>query len=99
MRNEKVELIKTSYTVDAIGQRVPNETVRAVFCAVNSVSGSEWFSAGQNNIKATYQIVVDLDDYQNEKIAVFEGVRYSIYRTYRTKENQIELYLEEKEGI
>lgn len=99
MRNDVCKLISTAYVVDNIGQRIPTETQREVFCGVRSVSGSEFFSAGQNGIKASLQVTVDIDDYQNEKIVEVEGVRYGIYRTYRGRQGEIELYLEEKAGV
>lgn len=38
-------------------------------------------------------------DYQGEQIAVVDGVRYGVYRTYRAKNETLELYLERKAGI
>ena len=99
MRNDIATLVKVTYRKDELKQRIPEETSREVFCSINSVRASEFFSAGQNSIKPEYRIDVDIDDYDGEKIAELDGKRYGIYRTYRTREGQIELYLEEKKGV
>lgn len=38
-------------------------------------------------------------DYNGERIAELDGVRYGIYRTYLAQNEFIELYLERKAGI
>lgn len=38
-------------------------------------------------------------EYQGEEVAEINGVRYSIYRTYRDKGEKLELYLERKAGV
>ena len=38
-------------------------------------------------------------DYQGEQIAVVDGARYGVYRTYRAKNETLELYLERRAGI
>ena len=99
MRNEVISLVAVTYTTDAIGQKTPKETSRDVFCKVESVSQSEWFEAGRSGLKAEYRATVSLDDYQGEEIAVYNGSRYGVYRTYRKDPSEIELYLEKKGGI
>lgn len=37
-------------------------------------------------------------DYNGEDIVEIDGNRYSVYRTYRAKADEIELYLEKKAG-
>lgn len=98
-RSNVINLIAKTYKVDAIGQRVPQETSREVFCSVSSVSGSEFLEAGRNGIKAEHKITMFAPDYEGEEIAELDGVRYSIYRTYIGKNETIELYLEKKAGV
>lgn len=46
-KSRVLTLIAVSYQPDEIGQQVPTETRRDVFCNLSSVSASEWFEAGR----------------------------------------------------
>lgn len=98
-RSSVMQLIAVTYAEDDIGQRVPAETARDVFCNVASVSANEWFEAGRAGMQAALKVTMFAPDYQGEQIAVVEGVRYGIYRTYRAKNETLELYLERRAGI
>lgn len=98
-RSRVLTLIRQTYQTDEIGQRVPVEEKKDVFCSVASVSGSEWFEAGRQGIKPEIKVSMFCHEYQGEKIAELDGVRYSIYRTYQAKHETIELYLEKKAGV
>ena len=98
-RSEVLTLIAVSYTQDAIGQQVPMETRREVFCNLSSVSASEWFEAGQAGLNPEYRAIMFVYDYNGEKIAELEGNRYGVYRTYLGRDDMIELYLERKAGV
>ena len=37
--------------------------------------------------------------YAGQKILVYDGKRYSIYRTYETDDNYIEIYAEAEVGV
>ena len=98
-KSNVINLIDVTYAVDSFGQQIPQETERQVFCDIASVSGSEWFEAGRAGIKPEYKATMFAFDYNGEETAVFDGVRYSIYRTYLGKNESIELYLERKVGV
>lgn len=97
-RNDVMNLIAVERTQDAIGQYIDTETSREVFCSVQSVTANEFFSAGQNGIDAQYKFTMFSHDYNGEELVEYRGVRYAIYRTYRKKEDLIELYAEKKAG-
>lgn len=97
-RDHVAHLISTGYEPDALGQQVPVETRREVFCRIGSVRQSEWFSAGQKGLKAQFMVEVFADDYADEALIEVDGVRYGIYRTYLADNDQMELYLEKKGG-
>lgn len=92
-------LIKKKYKKDEIGQMVPIESKREVFCNLSSVSASEWFEAGRNDLNPEYRATVFAYDYEGEKIAEIDGEPYGIYRSYIRNGEEIELYLEKKAGI
>ena len=53
LRDHVVSLISKVYAdPDALGQLLPQETSREVFCRVGSVSQTEWFSAGPAGLAA-----------------------------------------------
>ena len=101
-RSIPIKLIATTYTPDVLLQQVPTETERTVFAAVQSVSRSEWNVAGQQGLNPAYELVMFYPDYEGEKIvAVQEGEnwsRFSVYRTYRGKNEELTLYVERKAG-
>ncbi len=98
-RSDVIQLVAVRYSEDDIGQRIPAETARDVFCSIASVLASEWFEAGRSGMQAALKVTVFEPDYRGEQIAVVDGVRYGIYRTYRAKNETLELYLEAKAGI
>lgn len=98
-RSDIIKLVKTTYTNDKINQRIPTESARIVFCSVRSITQSEWYEAGKNGLKPTYCFEVFGPDYEGEKIVEYNGTRYGIYRTYRNKNERLELYAEEKGGL
>lgn len=94
-----MQLIGVTYTDDDLNQKVPTETSRAVYCNVGSVSGEEYFEAGRNGIHAAYRVTMFAPDYNGEKIAMIGNKRFYVYRTYRGKNDMIDLYLEERGGV
>lgn len=92
-------LIREAYETDAISQQIPKDIRREVFCEKVSVSASEWYNAGLKGLKAEYRVTIFAPDYEGEEIAELDGKRYSLYRTYQKKPDEIELYLAKKAGI
>jgi SPP1 family predicted phage head-tail adaptor len=97
-KSRVITLITTVYEPDALGQLVPAETSKNVFCNISSVSASEWFEAGREGLRAEYRATMFAHDYSGEQIAELDGVRYGIYRTFLGRNETIELYLERKAG-
>ena len=98
-KSRVLTLISITYTKDAIGQQVPEEKKRDVFCNVSSVSLSEWSDAGRAGLNPEYRATMFAPDYDGEEIAELDGIRYGIYRTYLSRNEEIELYLERKAGV
>lgn len=98
-RSRVMTLIAQGYKQDAMGQMVPTETRRDVFCNVTSVTASEFFAAAQTGLKPELRATLFGPDYQGEEIVELDGVRYGVYRTYLGKKETVELYLERKVGV
>jgi SPP1 family predicted phage head-tail adaptor len=71
---------------------------REVFAERVSVSQSEFFNAGQQDLKPEYCFKVVNGEYNGEDRLTYEGTVYAIYRTYE-KGDKIELYTALKAGI
>lgn len=72
---------------------------RGSFCKISSVSRSEFYNAGRSGLNPDYEATVFAMDYQGEKLAEFNGMTYSIYRTYRVPgTDYMELYMERRGG-
>lgn len=70
------------------------ETQRMVYAEIRSVTMSETYRAMENNIRPEYVFVLaDYAEYNGEKIAIWNGKRYAIVRTYVANE-KIELTVE-----
>ena len=98
-KSRVLTLIGVSYQPDSIGQLVPQETRRNVFCNISSVSASEWFEAERSGLKPEYRATMFAPDYNGEELAELDGKRYGVYRTYQKRTDEIELYLERKAGV
>ena len=100
-------------TQDATGVwRTGTESTREVFAHVESVGRNEFFAAGQQGLRPELRITVFAAEYQGEQLCELDGVRYSVYRTYRVSEadfrrtarnaanaDYIELYVQREVGV
>lgn len=98
-RSRVLKLISNTYIKDSIKQQVPQETAREVFCNVTGISGTEKLEAGREGLNPQFRATVFAFDYNGEEIVELDGERYSVYRTYPGKNEDMELYLEKKVGI
>lgn len=98
-RSVVIFLVSETWTQDTYGIRRPTQTSRKVFAQKNSVTRSEFFEGGRNGLNPECIFTMFEGDYKGEKILVCQGVTYSIYRTYSTRNDTIELYAERKEGV
>lgn len=98
-RSTPIYLIGMTYSVDAIGQRVPTETSRKVYANIRSVTRAEWATAGQRGLNPQLMAVIFEPDYQGEEIVEINQKRYGVYRTFHDSNDRLELYLEEKAGV
>lgn len=99
-----VYLVAETYQQDSLKQQVPVETSNPVWARLQSVTRSEWVSAGQQGLNPQIVAVTAFVNYNGEKIVqIGEGEtaqRYGVYRTYRLVDSdEIELYLEQKAGV
>ena len=92
-----ITLVTQTITTDKYGNEVATETEKTVFCEVDSISQTEFYAAANTELNPEYKFTMFVGDYEEEEVVVFNGARYSVYRTYRSGEN-LELYAERKVG-
>lgn len=97
-RSDVIQLVKETNNLNEYGVVEKQETMREVFAQVDSITQSEFFQAGQYGLAPAYKFTMFEGDYDDEEIVLYNNARYVIYRTYRTKNDNIELYVEKREG-
>lgn len=98
-RSNVLYLVSSSYVMDEYGVRRPVKEQRKVYCDVQSVSSAEFFQGGAQGLKPDLRFTMSRFDYGDEEECIFEGKAYAIYRTYRGRDDSIELYVEKKQGV
>lgn len=94
-----IQLIHRHFEDDDLAQQRPVEFIRCVWCRFESISRTEWRDAGVQGLKPELLAVMPTINYCGEIIAMYHGVRYSVYRTYRRIDtDEIELYLSREVG-
>ena len=93
-----ITLVTQTIATDKYGNEVATETEKTVFCEVDSISQTEFYAAANTELNPEYKFTIFFGDYEGEEVVVFNGARYSVYRTYRTGDN-LELYAERKIGV
>lgn len=86
-------LVTIKNTVNEIGDNIQSESIRKVYCDINSVRQTEFYQAQANGYKAELSVIVRDFEYKNEEIAEFNSIRYKILRSYDKKDGTIELTL------
>lgn len=97
-RSDVLTLIATSYEPDALGIPIETVTERDVFCYEESISRAEFHEAGRNGITPSYMFKVFAGDYNGEQTVRYKGMAYTVYRSYESGGNNIELYVQRKGG-
>lgn len=95
---EVLTLISTIESDDEIGQQIPVETSRTVYCKIESITRAEWIAARQQELAPEAVCKVFFADYSGERIAELKGKRYNVYRVYEDGD-YIELYLGQRVGV
>lgn len=95
------KLVKQKYKKDELNQYVPNGIeCREIFVTQESITRSEWATAGRNGYKPEIVLKTAKINYEGESEVEYEREMYSIYRTYATPgSDEIELYLAKKAGV
>lgn len=105
---EVIDLIGQEWKKDEQSGRIQSvETRRSVFAEIDNINRTEFFSAAQTGLKATFKAIIFGGDYNGEDTVERNGKRYYVYRQYSgrgkykdsVRDDYIELYLQDKAGI
>ena len=97
-RSTPIYLVGVTRAQNSIGEWITTETPRMVYANVSSVSASEYFNASQIGLNPDVRFTMFAPDYQGELIVEYNGIRYSVYRTYLAKTDRMELYAQREAG-
>lgn len=81
---------------DAKGQKKYREEQREIFVSSESVTRNEFFSASTKGLSPDILLKTAKINYNGEESLIFEGKRYSVYRTFLNDDDEMELYLERR---
>lgn len=98
-RSQVITLVSYPKTQDANGvwrDSVPVQ--RLVYCQVDSVTRTEFFDGGQNGLNPEYRFTMFFGDYNGERIVIYNGVYYAVYRVFHSRTDELELYVERRAG-
>ena len=84
---------------DQYGNEIPTVIEREVYVQPRSVYSSEFYNAAQLGLKPSLTLFIsNRDDYEDERILVYEGKEYSVIRTdWSAQRDGISLICEERE--
>lgn len=95
--NSELTLISMTIKTDEYGNVVDAEEKRTdVLCAPLSVSRTEFYSAAQAGLNPTNVFEINGFEYNGESLVEFEGVKYSVIRSYQTDYETVQLTCERK---
>lgn len=97
-RSAVLTLVSTTHIQDIYGVWRTVTQTRDIFCDVMSVSRDEFFEGGRNGLNPEYRFDVFGPDYEGETVCEYQGLRYAIYRTYQTRTDTLELYVQREGG-
>lgn len=97
-RSNVIKLISSMKSQDAYGVWQETLSERSVFCDVQSVTQTEFFEGGRNGLNPEYKFTLFFADYCGESLVEYAGKTYSVYRTYKGRNDTLELYVERKGG-
>ena len=90
--SDVANLIAQTYTVNSIGDAVPTETSRQVFVEVKSLGLKRKIEAMATGLNVEFKLILaDVQEYADEKIVEYKGVRYNVLNVFIADDQSVEL--------
>ena len=94
LKADVIDLITETRSGHGVHEAV-TETARTVFCTVQSVTRSEYYTALNAGIMPEFVFKLTLaEDYQRERFLMYKGQKFRVVRTYVTQDDGIEITAE-----
>ena len=95
---EIILLTENGFKHDKIGNKIPTYAKNALLARELPITRNEYYTAGQNNIELARAIIVHPFEYDGQKLIEIDNTTYSVTRTYKRNNEEIELYLTQRVG-
>lgn len=95
---EIILLTENGFTRDKIGNKITIYAKNALLASELPITRNEYYTAGQNNIELARAIIVHPFEYDGQKLIEIDNTTYSVTRTYKRNNEEIELYLTQRVG-
>lgn len=93
----EIKLIKHNGTAtDEWGNPTPTAEEWTVFAEKMSVGQTEFYRAGNQELKPDYVFEIYAEEFNDADLLIYDGVEYSIIRTYQRTLDRLELVCERK---
>lgn len=97
MWNHEIALItKKIIGKDKLKQNLTEEVKTTLLCRKKSITRSEFYQANKAGIRPNIVVDIRSFEYENQELAIFEGKKYRIIKTYLIDSETLELTLTEK---
>lgn len=87
---------KNENIVDDWGNPVENTEEWIVFAERMSVTSAEFYRASNQGLKPNFVFEIYEDEFRDADLVIYEGIEYSIIRTYQRTLDKLELICERK---
>ncbi|MFD1398654.1 phage head closure protein [Lacticaseibacillus suilingensis] len=94
--SEDAVLIGKTFEPDQYGNQVATVTEDTVQASKKELSMSEFYAAAQAGIRPEVELIVHAFEYDGQQTVKWNGITYSLIRTYQRNADEVELYLERK---
>jgi len=89
---ETANLIKQTFTINAVGDSIAAETSRTVFVEFQSIGLKRKIDALATGLNVEFKLLLkDIAEYEDEKIIEYKGKRYNVKNVFIRDDQAVEL--------
>ena len=89
---ETANLIKQTFTINAVGDSIATETSRTVFVEFQSIGLKRKIDALATGLNVEFKLLLkDIAEYDDEKIIEYKGKRYNVKNVFIRDDQAVEL--------
>lgn len=89
---ETANLIKQTFTINAVGDSIAAETSRSVFVEFQSIGLKRKIDALATGLNVEFKLLLkDIAEYDDEKIIEYKGKRYNVKNVFIRDDQAVEL--------